>query len=82
MNEVVLVRMGFEHITEKIFEITKFCDVVLFCRSSPKQKKEIVDYMKKMHPESITLAVGDGANDVEMMNSAHIAVGIRGQNGL
>jgi P-type E1-E2 ATPase len=32
--------------------------------------------MKQINPESITLAVGDGANDVEMMNNAHIAVGI------
>ena len=30
---------------------------------------------------NITLAVGDGDNDIEMLNSAHIGIGIKGQDG-
>ena len=29
----------------------------------------------------ITLAIGDGANDVNMINAAHVGVGIKGLEG-
>jgi P-type E1-E2 ATPase len=31
--------------------------------------------------EDITLAIGDGANDVNMIKSAHIGVGVFGKEG-
>eukprot|EP00658_Telonema_sp_P-2_P078231 TRINITY_DN7281_c0_g1_i2.p1 TRINITY_DN7281_c0_g1~~TRINITY_DN7281_c0_g1_i2.p1 ORF type:complete len:465 (-),score=88.95 TRINITY_DN7281_c0_g1_i2:54-1325(-) len=33
-------------------------------------------------PKSITLAIGDGANDVSMIQSAHVGIGISGLEGL
>ncbi len=53
---------------------------VLCCRVTPKQKGAVV----KMVKESgfITLAIGDGGNDVPMIMEAHIGVGIVGKEGL
>lgn len=38
--------------------------------------------VKSRHPEKITLSVGDGANDVSMITTAHVGVGIAGLEGL
>lgn len=57
------------------------CDSVLCCRVSPKQKAQIVAIVKNLNPNIITLAIGDGANDVNMITSAHIGIGIRGVEG-
>ncbi len=37
--------------------------------------------MRKMDPKRITLAIGDGANDVNMIQQAHVGVGIMGKEG-
>jgi len=37
--------------------------------------------MRERHPEATTLAIGDGANDVNMICAAHIGVGISGLEG-
>jgi|TARA_B110000285_G_C15001329_1_gene551575 P-type E1-E2 ATPase len=42
-------------------------DVVLACRVSPKQKADIVNMIRKRFPKKVTLAIGDGANDVNMI---------------
>lgn len=55
--------------------------MVLACRVSPKQKAEVVLMIKTRHPDNTTLAIGDGANDVNMINAAHIGVGISGLEG-
>ena len=56
-------------------------NVVLACRVSPKQKAEVVNLIKVRFPDKTTLAIGDGANDVNMINAAHIGVGISGLEG-
>lgn len=48
---------------------------------SPKQKADIVRLIQKNNPDVITLAIGDGANDVNMITAAHIGVGISGVEG-
>lgn len=53
---------------------------VVCCRVSPKQKSDVVLLAKKNGPW-ITLAIGDGANDVPMIMEAHIGVGIKGKEG-
>jgi P-type E1-E2 ATPase len=50
-------------------------------RSSPSQKADIVKYVRKHRKQKITLAIGDGANDVNMIESAHVGVGIMGKEG-
>lgn len=54
---------------------------LLLPRVSPLQKSEIVDMVKK-HVNAITLAIGDGANDVGMIQTAHVGVGISGNEGM
>lgn len=53
---------------------------IIFCRTSPKQKAEIAKYIK-MHLKVVVLAIGDGGNDVGMLEQAHIGVGIIGKEG-
>ena len=43
--------------------------------------KKMVYEIKKRYPNAITLAIGDGANDTEMINCAHVGVGIAGVEG-
>nr|CAI5828683.1 unnamed protein product [Callosobruchus analis] len=57
------------------------CKVVICCRVSPMQKAEVVEYVTK-HTKTVTLAIGDGANDVAMIQKAHVGVGISGVEGL
>jgi phospholipid-transporting ATPase len=55
--------------------------VVLACRVSPKQKAEIVQLVRRKKANVTTLAIGDGANDVNMITAAHVGVGISGLEG-
>ncbi|KAJ8354717.1 hypothetical protein SKAU_G00222840 [Synaphobranchus kaupii] len=57
------------------------CKAVICCRVTPLQKALVVELVKK-HKKAVTLAIGDGANDVSMIKSAHIGVGISGQEGI
>ena len=57
------------------------CDAVIACRVSPKQKQEIVSLVRSCKPSATTLAIGDGANDVNMITAAHVGVGIKGVEG-
>lgn len=56
-------------------------DVVLACRVSPKQKADIVNMIRKRFPSKVTMAIGDGANDVNMILQAHVGIGIFGKEG-
>ncbi|XP_014907066.1 phospholipid-transporting ATPase IC [Poecilia latipinna] len=56
------------------------CQSVLCCRVTPAQKAEIVKLVRK-HTASITMSIGDGANDVNMIKTAHIGVGLAGREG-
>lgn len=55
---------------------------VICCRVSPMQKAEIVQMVRIQRPHAVTLAIGDGANDVAMIQAAHVGVGISGMEGL
>jgi phospholipid-transporting ATPase len=57
------------------------CKTVICCRVSPKQKAEVVELIKRTNGD-ITLAIGDGANDVGMIQTAHVGVGIMGREGV
>ena len=50
-------------------------------RVSPLQKALVVKLVKR-HLKSLLLAIGDGANDVSMIQAAHVGVGISGMEGL
>ncbi|KAF2273383.1 phospholipid-transporting ATPase-like protein [Westerdykella ornata] len=67
---------------EKTFlDLAVKCKAVICCRVSPLQKALVVKLVKR-HLKSILLAIGDGANDVSMIQAAHVGVGISGVEGL
>ncbi|CAA2949310.1 phospholipid-transporting ATPase 1 [Olea europaea subsp. europaea] len=75
-----LVHILDTELEEKLFEVASKCTVVLCCRVAPLQKAGIVALMKKRANE-MTLAIGDGANDVSMIQMADVGIGISGQEG-
>ena len=44
------------------------CEAVICCRVTPKQKANVVTLVKK-YKKAVTLSIGDGANDVNMIKS-------------
>ncbi|XP_060681806.1 phospholipid-transporting ATPase IH isoform X1 [Hemiscyllium ocellatum] len=62
-------------------EICRNCSGVLCCRMAPLQKAQIVKLIKSSKEHPITLAIGDGANDVSMILEAHVGIGILGKEG-
>lgn len=57
-------------------------DSTICCRASPSQKANMVSAVRKLKKSAVTLAIGDGANDIAMIQSADIGVGITGKEGL
>ncbi|KAG4399775.1 hypothetical protein GLYMA_08G293900v4 [Glycine max] len=57
------------------------CHAVVCCRVSPLQKAQVTSMVKK-GAQKITLSIGDGANDVSMIQAAHVGVGISGMEGM
>lgn len=66
---------------QDFLDLAVSCKTVICCRVSPKQKAEVVELVKRSTDE-ITLAIGDGANDVGMIQTAHVGVGIIGREGV
>ena len=71
-----------QEIKNIFLDIAKDAVAVICCRVSPLQKSQVVKMMKNYNPNSKTLAIGDGGNDVSMIMEAHIGVGIYGEEGL
>lgn len=65
---------------QKFLLLCKKCKAVLCCRVSPAQKAAVVRLVKN-GLDVITLAIGDGANDVAMIQEADVGVGIAGEEG-
>uniref|UniRef100_A0A8C1TQB0 Phospholipid-transporting ATPase n=1 Tax=Cyprinus carpio TaxID=7962 RepID=A0A8C1TQB0_CYPCA len=78
MNEVFVVASNMEL---EFLRTACICKTVICCRVTPLQKAQVVELVKK-YKKAVTLAIGDGANDVSMIKAAHIGVGISGQEGM
>ncbi|CCD26492.1 aminophospholipid-translocating P4-type ATPase DNF3 NDAI_0H03190 [Naumovozyma dairenensis CBS 421] len=63
-------------------ELCTKTDSVICCRASPSQKALMVSNIRNTDKSLVTLAIGDGANDIAMIQSADIGVGIAGKEGL
>ncbi|KAL3237718.1 aminophospholipid-translocating P4-type ATPase DNF3 [Nakaseomyces bracarensis] len=63
-------------------ELCTKTDSVVCCRASPSQKALMVSNIRNTDKSIVTLAIGDGANDIAMIQSADIGVGIAGKEGL
>ncbi|KAG6952375.1 hypothetical protein JG687_00013078 [Phytophthora cactorum] len=67
---------------ELFLELASQCRTVVACRLSPMQKAQVVSLMKAAPGTPLTLAVGDGGNDVSMIQEAHVGIGIYGHEGM
>ncbi|KAI8099992.1 uncharacterized protein BX664DRAFT_382450 [Halteromyces radiatus] len=65
----------------KLLEVALQCKSVICCRVSPLQKALVVELVRR-NQDAVTLAVGDGANDVSMIQAANVGIGIAGQEGV
>ncbi|XP_053112910.1 phospholipid-transporting ATPase VD isoform X2 [Hemicordylus capensis] len=70
-----------ESLQSKFVELTACMRAVICCRATPLQKSEVVKLVRKKL-KVMTLAIGDGANDVSMIQVANIGIGIAGQEGM
>lgn len=57
-------------------------DTLICCRASPSQKASLVSSIRHKVHNAVTLAIGDGANDIAMIQEAHVGIGITGKEGL
>ncbi|XP_027361174.1 phospholipid-transporting ATPase 3-like [Abrus precatorius] len=64
-----------------LLKLSLNCHAVVCCRVSPLQKAQVTSLVKK-GAQKITLSIGDGANDVSMIQAAHVGVGISGLEGM
>lgn len=75
-NLIILQRQCFE----AFVKIVQHCSMVICCRATPLQKALLVRLMKRKF-NKIGLAIGDGANDVSMIQEARVGIGIMGLEG-
>ena len=77
--------MDSEDMEALFFKVSRLCRVVLACRVSPEQKRLLVRMIKLGERLAtgvpVTLSIGDGANDVAMIQEAQIGIGISGREG-
>ncbi|XP_070834962.1 phospholipid-transporting ATPase VD [Chaetodon trifascialis] len=70
-----------EELKGDFLELSCRCKAVICCRSTPLQKSHVVQLIRDQLGV-MTLAVGDGANDVSMIQMADVGIGISGQEGM
>ncbi|KAI9731020.1 MAG: hypothetical protein M1834_005483 [Cirrosporium novae-zelandiae] len=71
-----------EMIMKLFIELAVLADSVICCRASPSQKASLVAHIRNKVKHTVTLAIGDGANDIAMIQEAHVGIGIAGKEGL
>ncbi|KAF5006874.1 hypothetical protein FDECE_6771 [Fusarium decemcellulare] len=76
-------------LSAQFFKVMLQVDSVICCRASPAQKALLVrtvrSRLKKYRGKlrrGLTLAIGDGANDLAMISASHVGIGISGKEGL
>jgi phospholipid-translocating ATPase len=76
-------------LSQQFYSVMVLVDSVICCRASPAQKALLVTTVRTRlrslrgnKKRGLTLAIGDGANDLAMIQSSHVGVGISGKEGL
>ena len=69
-------------VKQLFFELAVLVDTLICARASPANKASLVHTIRKKVKRATTLAVGDGANDIAMIQEAHVGIGITGKEGL
>ncbi|KAL0484641.1 phospholipid-transporting ATPase, partial [Acrasis kona] len=80
-GSTLLIVFEEEDLKQCFLKLGMLCKSVICCRVSPSQKALVVSLVKD-NLVGTTLAIGDGANDVSMIQAAHVGVGISGEEGL
>ena len=73
--------LALKYLEPEFFHTSMQALSVVCCRCSPTQKRLIVKTIKK-YTKARTAAVGDGGNDVAMIQEADVGIGIVGKEGL
>ena len=81
-GEVIALVMADPALQLALLKVTMDCQSVIACRCAPSQKAQLVKLVKRNVKGAVTLAIGDGANDVAMIQAANVGVGISGQEGM
>jgi phospholipid-translocating ATPase len=78
-----------EVLSKKFYDVMLLVDSVICCRASPAQKALLVTTVRSQlrsyrgkRRRGVTLAIGDGANDLAMIQASHVGIGISGKEGL
>ena len=74
--------LALKNCEDEFFTTAMQAPSVVCCRCSPTQKRIIVKSIKKYIGDGRTAAVGDGGNDVAMIQEADVGIGIVGKEGL
>lgn len=69
-----------EYYEHEFMELVTACPAVVCCRCSPQQKAQVVCLIQQ-HTGKRTAAIGDGGNDVSMIQAASAGIGIVGKEG-
>ncbi|KAM9330395.1 phospholipid-transporting ATPase VD [Gastrophryne carolinensis] len=70
-----------EPLQQRFIYLTQQCRAVICCRATPLQKSQVVKLVRNSL-QAMTLAIGDGANDVSMIQVADVGIGISGHEGM
>jgi len=81
-GDIISLVMADASLQLALLQVTQHCQSVIACRCAPSQKAQLVGLVKRNVKGAITLSIGDGANDVAMIQEAHVGVGISGQEGM
>ncbi|CEI97152.1 Putative Aminophospholipid-transporting P-type ATPase [Rhizopus microsporus] len=74
------LQLCLEHYKQEFIEMASLLPVVVCCRCSPTQKADITRLIKEYTKKRV-LCIGDGGNDVSMIQAADVGVGIVGKEG-
>lgn len=69
------------YLTKPVAALLLGAQTVCVYRCSPGEKAEVVKFVRKFTKDKTVLAIGDGANDVNMIQQAHIGFGLFGKEG-
>ncbi|OLY81337.1 putative phospholipid-transporting ATPase 5 [Smittium mucronatum] len=71
---------------DKFIDVGILSDTIVCSRVSPSQKALIAKHMRircdSSNSYAVTVAIGDGGNDIAMIQEAHVGIGIAGVEGL
>ncbi|KAK3884823.1 hypothetical protein Pcinc_010929 [Petrolisthes cinctipes] len=77
----VSLQLLLDYHKDPFYSLCRRCTAVTCCRMSPRQKAETVRLVKTSKEGPVCAAIGDGANDVSMIQEAHIGLGVMGKEG-